>query len=309
MTVRKLVALLLVCLLLGGTTLTALAQETSLPDMLNAAEAAIYGQARSGSLLERVARLERDVFGREESGPLLVRGQSLYNYLTGGVAGPGSIILQLNVVEYLVFQNMNNDLGLAERLEQLELGILGTTQTGPLSERAGSLVELVWPSRQLNVKEVKVPAETLVQVRLLTDIDSGTNKVGETVRYRVVRDVVLDDRIVIPAGAEGVGTISGVQTAARFGQGGRVTVDWGAVPTFDGTLIRLDVSERAARHTEELAVAASVAGVILLSGPIGLVGGLLVQGKEHVVPAGTELFVTVARDVHVYGLSLTPVRE
>lgn len=305
---RKRIALFLMMLLLVGTTVPAFAQDSSLPGMLNTAESAIYGQERSGSLLERVTRLEQDAFGAEDSGPLLVRVQNLYNYLTGAGGGSGSIILQLNVVEYLVFQEMNAEVGLSRRLDQLERNILGTTQSGSLSERAGSLVELLWPSRQLNVDEVKLPKETLVHVRLLNEVNSGKNKVGETVRYRVVQDVVVDERIAIPAGSEGVATISSVQTAARFGQGGRVGIDWGAVPTFDGTRVRLDVSERAAQHTEELAVAASVAGAIL-TGPIGLVGGLLVQGKEHVVPAGTEVYVSVARDSHVQGLSLTPVRD
>lgn len=306
-TMRKLIALLLACLMLSGTSATVFAQDTSLPHMLATAEMAIFGQERAGSLLERVARLEQDVYGEEGSGPLLVRVQGLYAYLTGDAGGAGSVVLQLNVVEYLVFQRMTTDLGLARRLDQLERNILGTTQQLPVAERAAALVELVWPSRDLNVRPVHLPAETLVQIRLLTDINSGTNKVGEQVRYRVVNDVKVDDRIVIPAGAEGVGRISSVQTAARFGQGGRVGIDWGAVTTFDGTPVRLDVSERAAEHTQELAVAASMAGVIL-TGPIGLVGGLLVQGKEHIVPAGTEVFVAVARDIHVQGLSLTPVR-
>lgn len=305
---RKFVALLLACLMFGATSTTVFAQDSSLPDMLATAELAIFGQERAGSLLERVARLEQDVYGEEGHGPLLVRVQNLYTYLTGSAGGASSIVLQLNVVEYLVFQRMTSDLGLARRLDQLERNILGTTQNMPVAERAASLVELVWPSRELNVRSVMLPGETLVQIRLLTDINSGNNKVGEQVRYRVVQDVKVDDRIVIPAGAEGQGRISSVQSAARFGQGGRVGIDWGSVATFDGTPVRLDVSERAAEHTQELAVAASMAGVIL-TGPIGLVGGLLVQGKEHIVPSGTELFVAVARDVHVQGLSLTPVRS
>jgi hypothetical protein len=40
-----------------------------------------------------------------------------------------------------------------------------------------------------------------------------------------------------------------------------------------------------------------------------LIGGFLVQGGEHVVPAGTEFYVEVARPVDLLGLSLTPVRS
>src|SRR5690606_40547566 len=75
----------------------------------------------------------------------------------------------------------------------------------------------------------------------------------------------------------------------RFGQSGRVEVNWGTVPAIDGTRVQLNVSTRAAQQNQELAVAASMAGVILL-GPVGLVGGLFEVGRascgERVLVAG-----------------------
>lgn len=283
------------------------AQESSLPGMLSAAERAIYGQDQSGSLLERVARLERDVYGESQSGPLLVRVQNIYGYLTGAASGPLSVALQLNVVEYMVFQRMSVGQPLTRRLDELERNVLGTTNQAPLAERVRSLVELVWPSGELNVRTVTLPKETLVKINLLTEIHSGNSRVGQRIRYRVVDDVMVDNRVVIPAGAEGEGQVTAVQAAGRFGQGGRVEIDWGSVPTIDGTPVVMAVSERAAEQNQELAVAASMAGVVLL-GPIGLVGGLFVQGQEHIVPVGTQFFVEVSKDVQALGLSLTPVR-
>jgi len=218
------------------------------------------------------------------------------------------VVVQLNVVEYMVFQRLTTGVGLVQRIEELERGILGATQQNlPLFERVRSLVEVVWPSGQLNVQPVRVPAETLVKVRLLSELNSATNQVGDRVRYRVVEDVMVDGRIAIPAGAEGEGRVTAVQKARPFGQAGRVEVDWGSATTFDGSAVRFNVSERAARQNQELAVAASVAGLMIL-GPIGLAGGFLVQGQEHIVPVGTEFFVEVARAAEVLGLSLTPVR-
>lgn len=309
---RKTTAFLLACLMTFLTTAGALAQDNSLPGMLAAAERALYGNERSGSLLERVARLEQDVYGREQPGALLTRTQNLYSFLTGAAGGGASVVVQLNVVEYMVFQRLTTGVGLVQRIEELERGILGATQQNlPLFERVRSLVEVVWPSGQLNVQPVRVPAETLVKVRLLSELNSATNQVGDRVRYRVVEDVMVDGRIAIPAGAEGEGRVTAVQKARPFGQAGRVEVDWGSATTFDGSAVRFNVSERAARQNQELAVAASVAGLILLGpilGPIGLAGGFLVQGQEHIVPVGTEFFVEVARAAEVLGLSLTPVR-
>lgn len=283
------------------------AQESSLPGMLAAAERAIYGSEQAGSLVERVARLERDVYGDAQTGPLLVRIQDVYGYLTGVGGGPYSVALQLNVVEYLVFQRLSTGVALTRRIEDLERSLLGTTQQLPLAERVRSLVELVWPEGQLNVRSVTVPKETLVKIHLLTEIHSGNSRVGQRVRYRVVEDVIIDDRITIPAGAEGEGEVTAVQAAGRFGQAGRVEVNWGTVPAIDGTRVQLNVSTRAAQQNQELAVAASMAGVVLL-GPIGLVGGFFVQGQEHMVPVGTQFYVEVDRETQVQGLSLTPVR-
>jgi len=78
---RKTTAFLLACLMTFLTTAGALAQDNSLPGMLAAAERALYGNERSGSLLERVARLEQDVYGREQPGALLTRTQNLYSFL------------------------------------------------------------------------------------------------------------------------------------------------------------------------------------------------------------------------------------
>src|SRR5690606_1458413 len=304
--VKRLVAGLVAALVLLTVAPSAPAQETSLPGMLAAVEQAIYGAEQAGSLVERVSRIERDVYGGTQSGPLLVRIQNVYGYLVG-VGGPLNIGLQLNVVEYLVFQRMNTGAPLTRRLEDLERNILGTTQQLPLADRVQSLVELVWPSGELNVRQVTVPKETLVKIHLLTEINSGTSRVGQRVLYRVVEDVIIDGRVVIPAGAEGEGEITAVQSAGRFGQSGRVEVNWGTVPAIDGTRVQLNVSTRAAQQNQELAVAASMAGVILL-GPVGLVGGLFVQGQEHVVPVGAQFYVEVARETQALGLSLTPLR-
>jgi len=304
---RKLFVLILACLIITTTTPGAFAQDGSLPGMLAAAERAIYGNERAGSLVERVLRLERDVYGREQTGALLTRAQNLYAFLTGASGGGSSVVVQLNVVEYLVFQRLTTGIGLTQRIEELERGILGGTQNLPLAERLSALVELVWPSGQINVQAVHVPAETLVRIRLDTEINSSRNSVGDRIRYRIVDDVIVDGRIVIPAGAEGEARVTGVQAARAFGQAGRVEIDWGFAHSFDGTPIRFNVSARASQENQQLAVAASVAGLMLL-GPIGLVSGFLVQGQEHIIPAGTEFFVEVARSVEVLGLSLTPVR-
>ena len=74
-------------------------------------------------------------------------------------------------------------------------------------QRADELLRMVWASDKLNVDVVTVPKETLVKIKLLTELDSAKSKVGDKVHYRVIEDVMIKDRLVIPAGTEGVGAV------------------------------------------------------------------------------------------------------
>jgi hypothetical protein len=71
------------------------------------------------------------------------------------------------------------------------------------------------------------------------------------------------------------------------------------------------MGERATQQNQEavtLAAGASMAGVLLL-GPIGLVSGYFVRGKDVTIEANTEFFVEVAEDTTVWGLSLAPTAQ
>ena len=61
---------------------------------------------------------------------------------------------------------------------------------------------IVWATDKLNVDVVTVPKETLVKVKLLSELDSSKIR-WDPVRYRVLEDVII--KIAwIPAGTEGV---------------------------------------------------------------------------------------------------------
>ena len=53
-----------------------------------------------------------------------------------------------------------------------------------------------------------------------------------------------------------------------------------------------------------MAAGASLAGIIIL-GPIGVIGGAFVKGKDINLPAGTEMFIQTKADVSLYGVTTT----
>ncbi|MBE3583531.1 MAG: hypothetical protein IMX01_05395 [Limnochordaceae bacterium] len=273
-------------------------------------EKALYGRIQEGSLVERLNRVETDLYGETKSGALITRIGTISSFLSGGSADQVSLALQTGAVEWMVFQQLSSDRPMIERIKNLEGALLGQQQGGPLVQRVEKLVSLVWPGGKLNLDKVNVPATTLVKVQLLAGVSSDAAEVGQTVPYKVVEDVRVGNRVVIPAGTLAQARVTEVQKAGPLGRAGRIVLDFGVMPAFDGTLIPLGVAKRATTENESLGLAAgaSVAGILLL-GPIGLVSGYFVQGKNVSIPSGTSFYVEVLQDTTALGLSLSPVSQ
>lgn len=308
---RKFLAVLLVLSLAGCLwTPGVLAQQLPVgtPALIQVEEV-LYGREQEGSLLTRLERVETDVLGRpQENSAFLVRLQKLVSLLTGA-EGEVSIKMKLNAIEWALFREVNEGVSISRRLDEIEMAMFGSTQGSlGLVERLNQLLELMWPGGRVYTAQTDVPKSTLVQIELLTEINSETSKVGDPIRYRVAEDVRIDNRIVIAAGSEGTGRVIAVDSSGRLGQDGRVQVDFGTVGAMDSTQVRLQVAERATEQNKslELAAGASLAGVVLL-GPIGLAAGYFVRGRAHTVPVGTKFYVEVASATRVNALSLVPV--
>jgi hypothetical protein len=306
---KRFVAIVLVVSLLAVMAAPVWAETGTPLEGLRQIEVSLYGQLQDGALVERLNNLENDVFGEQKAGPILVRIENLNAYLMVGSGTPDSLQLKLNAIEWMVYQEINVGDPLYNRLERLENAMYGVLQEGSVIARADGLLRMVWASERLNLDIVTVPKETLVKIKLLTELDSSKSKVGDKVRYRVVEDVMIKDRLVIPAGTEGTGRVQEVTAAKRLGLDGRLLVDFRTLPAMDGTGVSLIMEEKATEKNKslELAAGAGMAGVILL-GPIGLAGAYFIKGKDVVITMGTEFYVEVMRDARVSGLSLMPAR-
>jgi hypothetical protein len=292
--------------LMVGLASPVLAASTPI-ESVAAIEQLLYGQAQGGPLVARLDKMEKDLFGETKSGALIVRIENLNRYIqSSDIAGP-SLSLRLNAIEWMVYETVSSDQPINRRIEALEMGLYGGPQEGPILDRVNEMIRLLWARDTLKVASMELPKETLVKIRLLTEVNSAKNEVGQRIRYRVVDDVKVSDVIMIPAGAEGVGEVTEVVSAGRMGRDGRVVIDFGTVSAIDGTPVKLEVSERATEKnlSLEMAAGASMAGIVLL-GPVGLAGGYFVKGKDVEIPAGTEFFVEVARATRATGLDLRP---
>lgn len=272
-------------------------------------ERLLYGNAGTGAIQPRLERVELDLFGRVQTGALTIRVQDLARLVLNSDPRQVSIIMQLNSMEWMIYDEIKPDASIIERVAAIERDLYGEEHKDlNLGQRLDALLNDIWPGGNLTVASAEISEGTVIQIALLTKIDSSTMKVGDEVRYVVVESVVRDNKVLVPAGARGVGRVTSVRPSSRLGRDGNVEVNWGTLRAMDGSEVAVRIGERAAERTAslELATGAALAGVILL-GPIGLAAGALVTGQDDVAPIGTQLFVEVSAPTEVNGLSLVPL--
>jgi len=146
-----------------------------------------------------------------------------------------------------------------------------------------------------------IPRGTPVSLIFDQDLYSKTAKVGDTVMMHVARDVVVNGRVVIQAGAREDALIAGVSGRGKFGKNASIRLALN--PVRGGNESEIPLQPRSAgssfkgSRTDQAALA-SGAGLIVL-GPIGLVGGFFITGKEVKIRSGDKLESEIAQDIRI----------
>src|SRR5687768_3108206 len=155
---------------------------------------------------------------------------------------------------------------------------------------------------------VVVPEGSVIIVRTATALESSTARQGQTFETVVTDTVRVDNFTVIPAGSRIRGVIVGAQAATRQQSGAidvrfdRLTLPNGSSVALSGRLTSTDAAERRQIESDPDArvvlvggrtgVGAAIAGASGgASGILGALGGLLSQGSDVRLPAGTPLAV------------------
>ena len=155
------------------------------------------------------------------------------------------------------------------------------------------------------MKTVELPAETVFKISLNDDVSSKTSQVGDPVTFTVQEDVSVGDVLVLPKGAQGSGVVTKVSRPKSFGRSGTLDVSFDQVFSVDDEVIPTVLGPEAKEKLkmEAAAVGASTIGALAL-GPIGLVGGFFVKGKDVSLPAGSTLYIETQQTVTTKGLEL-----
>jgi len=284
-----------------------LAQEASdigVVEDLAQIEMRIFGEVKGESLLSRVEYLEKELVGRTLPGILKERVRQLKDFIVTGTPEEPSLSFKINSAQWTLQDEISNA-PLLTKIEEMELKIFGENTNEVLAMRAEKIFNIIFQEGRPNIREITIPAGTLIPVKLMEDIGSKKSDDGDIFQYQVAEDIVYTGSIIIPKNTIAKGEVLKAKRASILLRKGKLEVDFKSIEALDGTNLRLIMGENAEEENSRLGIAigASIAGLIILSNPVGLVVGALIPGKNITLKEGTKLFLEVASDVKVLSLA------
>lgn len=278
---------------------------STLQSKLQVVEQSVYGQRQTGALLSRISRLENDFYGKTSGTNTAIsdRINTLYSTMFDNSIRP-SAITQMNGIEWFLSGHVSIN-SITDRITALETTLYGKAASGTLQKRMNDLALLAYGNSDAKTPLVStsIPADTLIKIKLVTPLNSETTKAGDIVKFQAAEDIIYNGKLIVAAGSPGEGVVTKVKGAQNFGRNGEIDVDFQQIQSFDGTTLKTFLGDKAKMEIKNLAYAAgaSVAGIALL-GPIGIVGGIFVQGKDVDLPAGTEAYIQTKEETTIYAI-------
>lgn len=137
-----------------------------------------------------------------------------------------------------------------------------------------------------------VPPGTPVTLEFTQEVSTRTAKVGDHISMRVYTDVVVNGKRLIRQDAPALGVVTAVHRRRSFGRKGELKIKLENVRDAQGTRVPLEPYKSGNRFSAGGPGAAG--GGLLVFGPVGMVAGVFVKGKEIVITKGTRIQAQVA---------------
>ena len=299
-----LTVIFLLSLILPQIALAQNASDITIIEDLSQIEILIYGEVKEGGLLIRVDTLEKELVGRTLPGILKDRVKQLKDFIITGTLEEPSLSFKINSAQRAL-QDKVSDEPLLPKIEELELIIFGELSDDVLAMRAEKIFTVCFPDGRPDTQEVIVPAGTLIPVVLLQRISSKKSRSGDMFEYKVAEDIVYAGSVIIPKDTIARGEVLKAKKASVLLKKGELQLDFKTIEALDGTNIRLVIGEASEEENTRIGVAigAGIAGLIILSNPIGLVAGALIPGKNVTFKEGTKIYLEVAKDTRIVSLT------
>jgi len=141
-----------------------------------------------------------------------------------------------------------------------------------------------------------VPQGTGVTLAFKDSLSSKTAKAGDKVRMEVVDDVRVDGKTVLRAGTPVTAVIEKVDKNGRFGKNARIRI---VINPVRGIPLQPREKGKAFQggKTDKAAIASGAGALVL--GPVGLIGGVFIKGRNVNIKPGDKVETEVSRTVRV----------
>jgi hypothetical protein len=148
---------------------------------------------------------------------------------------------------------------------------------------------------------------TPVRMKINRTISSATEHQGDKVDFEVLDDVKAGDVIVVPHGANALGTITEAQSKGRMGKGGKlnVNIDYVRLPNGDKLALRGVQENKGGGHTG--AMTGAMVGTAIVFWPAAPLF-LMMHGKDITVPQGHEFNVYTNSDYKLPAAASAPAQ-
>jgi hypothetical protein len=140
------------------------------------------------------------------------------------------------------------------------------------------------------------------EVPLIFDhaVSSKTAKKGDVIALHVAADVTIGERTLFKHGEKVTAVISEVQHRKNFGVNAKLRIKFNPIATTFGPLVDIEAKSKGKSTGSRTDEAAAISGGgALLLGPVGLVGGYFVVGKQVNIKKGDKLITEVQRDTDI----------
>lgn len=161
-----------------------------------------------------------------------------------------------------------------------------------LSTNNEIMLKYDYPSMPLNICSAgyTLPAGTPIILQAIQTIAADAITTGSNVEFRVVKDVIVDGKTLIKAGAVSRAQVSFAKKKGYIGIPGEITISDFSVNAVDGTYIPLNAT--LSSKGEDKIVMAAILTLVCL--PFALI-----KGGEAIIPAGMTKSVYTFADVGV----------
>jgi hypothetical protein len=147
---------------------------------------------------------------------------------------------------------------------------------------------------------IRIPAGMAVEMEFVEAVGSATSHPGDTFALRLAAPIVIDGRVIVPAGAPGGGEVIDAQASRFGGQQGKLVIS-GRFLDVNGQRVRIRGMTITGAGRSNVGMVAGLAWV-----PYAGLGSIFIHGREIEIPAGALASAKLAVDVDVPETSLAP---